>query len=854
MNQFVINKIRIQKLSGGIVRLELATNGNFCDKNTLVIPNRASINIEKDLIPEEKSEYISFNIDEHTLLIPHAGNTLSGVKMLDKDGKVIYQYKKLKNSGELPTADKTPEIFALADNPRVVVPENGYLYNGEQKDNGYIIEQNVEDVYLLICKKDARLLRKLFISLTGRSELVKLPTLGFWDSRYFVYSEQTAKDRISEYEKRGVPLDNMVIDTDWRKASERGIGYDINTELFPNLKRFFDYAHSHNINIMFNDHPEPFGENVLDSKEVKYREDNLQELLKLGLDMWWYDRNWTTALKSPIKEIAPETWGMYTFAEITKNYFIKRDGKIYTRPDIMANVNNIYHGSYGGAYGNCKNPDMTIADSISHRYSIQWTGDITSDYCSLGREVGNMLGGGNNCIPYVNADCGGHLGNPNKTEYIRWMQFGAFSPVFRPHCCNVVERTREPWAYDDETFNIVNKYIKLRYRLLPVIYKEAYESYLNGTPIFKPLAFDFPNDKKASKRKDEYLLGNNILVAPIAEYGAVEKVPEKYFMKPVKATYFDGTEWEGQPLLITEYNDLYKYWSNVKPHDEVPMYDFSARYETVLKFDRNVKLFVESDDGVIVYIDGKMIHEDRTKHSAKRVEIAKLEANREYQIRLDYFQAGADAAIALLYSKTEVKDIDERDVYLPEGQWINAFSGKVYKGNKVVKRKYDTFEMPLFIRLGGIIPLAYDAKNTKEQTWNKLIFDFYPNKKACDEGYLYEDDTITTAYKEGQLRKTNYSIKYNEKKNAFILTLDKSQGKFNGPRLFDNREIKVRIHDIKQFDIKSIEVNGQNIEFNIKNGKKGSMPLGVETIDDCVEFKFTQNVNEEYYIVMYLSK
>lgn len=87
-----------------------------------------------------------------------------------------------------------------------------------------------------------------------------------------------------------------------------------------------------------------------------------------------------------------------------------------------------------------------------------------------------------------------------------------------------------------------------------------------------------------------------------------------------------------------------------------------------------------------------------------------------------------------------------------------------------------------------------------------------------------------------------------------MLTLDKSQGEFNGPRLFDNREIKVRIHNIKQFDIKPIEVNGQNIEFNIKNGKKSSMPLGVETIDDCVEFKFTQNVNEEYYIVMYLSK
>lgn len=856
MAHIVINKIRIQYLCGGIVRIERAACGKFCDKNTLVVPDRASLCGDTVLSAEEQDGYTLVDIDGYTLFVPTTGNTLSGIKMLDKNGKVVYRYKKLKNSGELPTADKTPEVFVLADNPRVTVPEYGYSYKGKKKNNGYAVEQNANDVYLLICKKDARLLRKLYISLTGRSELVRLSTLGLWDSRYYVYSEETAKQRIEEYEKRGVPLDNMVIDTDWRQASDRGIGYDVNTQLFPNIKRFFDFAHSHGINVMFNDHPEPYenSESVLSPEEVKYREENLQRLLSLGLDMWWYDRNWTTVLKTPVKAIAPETWGMYAFAEITKHYYKKRDGEIFTRPDIMANVNNIYHGSYGGAYGNCKNSDMTIADSISHRYSVQWTGDISTDYCSLAREVGNMLGGGNNCIPYVNADCGGHIGNPNKNEYIRWMQFGAFSPVFRPHCSISEVRTREPWAYDDETFNIVNEYIKLRYRLLPVIYKEAYESYLYGTPIFKPLAFDYPEDKKAVKRKDEYLLGNNILIAPIAEYGAVERVPEKNFIRPVTATYFDGTEWSGKPLLVTQYKDLYKYWSNVKPHDEVPMYNFSARYETVLKFDKDVKLFVESDDGVIIYIDGKIVHEDRSFHSPKRVELVKLSAGREYNVRLDYFQGGGGATIALLYSQTEVNDIDERTVYLPKGKWIDVFTGKVYSGGKSVKRKYAVGEMPIFVRSGAVIPLAYNAKNTKEQTWDKLVFDFYPDKEFSDEGYIYEDDAVTTAYKSGQLRTSKYSAVYSDAENAFVLKFDKSQGSFDGVRAFESREIKVRIHGAKRFNPNKIQVNGQDVGFGVRQGKKCAFPFGSESVDGYAEFSFTQNVYEDYCIKIYLSK
>ena len=114
------------------------------------------------------------------------------------------------------------------------------------------------------------------------------------------------------------------------KANDIGIGYDIATDLFPDMKRFFKFAHKNDVEIMFNDHPEPYkdAKNVFDEKEVAFREEKLQGILKLGLDYWWYDRNWSTHLNSIDKFIRPETMGDYLFSDITKHYFQKEELRI----------------------------------------------------------------------------------------------------------------------------------------------------------------------------------------------------------------------------------------------------------------------------------------------------------------------------------------------------------------------------------------------------------------------------------------------------------------------------------------------------------------------------------------------
>lgn len=838
MEQLISGNVRVQLLNENIVRLEANRNGKFFDDNSFFIPDRGQYSDSSVLYSREEG-VICFG--EYELYIPENAKSLAGVK-LEKNGKRVYTYKKAVNSGELPPLNKTPEVFAVSDNPRIAVPEGGYSVdrNGEYK-----VEKNVQDVYLLLCGKNAKLLRKLYVELTGKSELVRLSTLGGWNSKYYAYTEEEAKQLISDYEKHNVPLDVMVIDTDWRSC-ENGWGYDINTKLFPDMKRFLDFAHEHGVEVMFNDHPEPMnGAQVFAPEEIAYREKNLQSLLEKGLDIWWYDRNWATKLVSPADGVNPETLGMYLFEDVTRHYFQKQtdDKEIYRRPVIMGNADNIANGCYDRIYS-----------SASHRYSVQWTGDICSDANALAQEIVTLLRCGDNAIPYINADCGGHLGNPDKEQFIRWMQFGTLSPVFRPHCTNIVERNRDPWAYDEETLNIVREYNNLRYRLLPVIYKSAYESYEKGEPIFKSLYWNYQKDKKAVKLTNEYMLGNNLLIAPYA--GAYPAAVEaKNYVVPVKATYFNGRELQGGPICQKEYKTLKMILNKVAPEKGVPVYDFSARFETKVKFGKEMTLYIRSDDGCTVWVDGEKVHEDKSLHSAMNFRLCTISANTVHDIRIDYFQAGGEAACVLCCCEEEKGK--EKKVYLPQGdKWLDVFSGKIYSGGKTVAREFGLREMPIFVRLGALLPLAGEARNTKEQKWDKLVYDFYPCKEAIDSGYLYEDDTQTTAYKLGQFRKSTYEARYCSECNVFIIKLRAAKGDFKGERAFEKRTVTVKYHLLPGVkDVMRVTVNGDDYGFKkvLKDGAAFPLNAG-ETAPESgvINVPIEISLNDDYEIRFYL--
>lgn len=837
MEQIIYNDIRVQILSDSIIRVERAKNGAFLDNNTFFIPDREQYANNKIAYTFDEG-VLCFS--EYELYLPTSSRSLSGLR-LEKNGKKVYSYKKLANTGELPPLGRTPEVFAIADTPRIIIPEGGY---SKDRKGQFKVTENVQDIYLLLCQKDAKKLRKLYVELTGRPELVRLATLGSWNSKYYAYTEQTAKQLILDFEAHNVPLDNMVIDTDWRSC-ENGWGYDINKQLFPDMKRFLDFAHAHNIDIMFNDHPEPVDKaHVFRANEIAYRERNLQSLMSKGLDTWWYDRNWSTSLISPSKNLRHETLGLYLFHDITKHFYQKKAGnkEVYRRPDVMGNAVNIFNGRY-----------LSITDTASHRYGFPWTGDTNSDPSDLGQEICDIVKAGNNCIPYLNSDCGGHLGNPSKAGFIRWMQYGVLSPIFRPHCTkDIVARTREPWVYDDETLDIVREYNNLRYRLLPLIYQSAYNSYETGEPIFKSLGWNYPNDKRALACTDEYMLGNNILIKPIV---GMDPIPLKksHYTQSVKATYFNGRELQGDAIATAEYDVLDMTLNHESPEEGVPVYDFSARFTTKVKFDKDVELTIKCDDGATIWIDGEKVYEDKTLHSAFNFPVGFVKGGIEHDIIIEYFQAGGEAAITLLYN--EAGTDDKLDIYLPQGKWIDVFGGNIYVGGKVVRKAYNLREMPLFVRLGAIIPLAYNASNTKVQKWDNLVLDYYPDKSASDYGYLYEDDTETTAYKLGEFAKTPYEAFYNADEKAYVVRLHCTNGHFNGEKCFDKRHIVLKTHMINGLQsVSKVTLNGREIGVDINNKIKDAFVL--DTTNFAADSKvaivsFDADADKEYEIKIY---
>ena len=166
MEQIIYGNIRVQLLSEDILHIEYAKNGAFCDESTFFIPNKEQF-AKTEVGYTQEEGVVCFG--EYELYLPENAKSLSGVR-LEKNGKRVYSYKKLANSGELPPLDKTPEAFAISDTPRIVVPEGGYSASAKGK---YKITENVQDIYLLLCQKNAKKLRKLYVELTGKCELVR---------------------------------------------------------------------------------------------------------------------------------------------------------------------------------------------------------------------------------------------------------------------------------------------------------------------------------------------------------------------------------------------------------------------------------------------------------------------------------------------------------------------------------------------------------------------------------------------------------------------------------------------------------------------------------------------------------
>lgn len=168
----------------------------------------------------------------------------------------------------------------------------------------------------------------------------------------------------------------------------------------------------------------------------------------------------------------------------------------------------------------------------SQRYAIfPWSGDVGRSWSGYRAQLPVMLGMSMSGIPYAHADAGGFAGGEGDNElYVRWLQFASFSPIFRPHSTSLYEIDKQAFSFPSEAALIEEPYreaakqaILRRYKLLPYNYTLSYRQAKYGDPLVRPLYYQFSNDTTAAKTEDEFMWGDQLLVAPVLQKGETSR-------------------------------------------------------------------------------------------------------------------------------------------------------------------------------------------------------------------------------------------------------------------------------------------------------------------------------------------
>ena len=752
-HQIIIKNIRIQALSDTLLRLEERSSSAFEDRITFTVLDRDFPKPACTFFQDAEGTHLK--TDNFTVIVPHGGDSLAGVSVESADGELLYRYEGcLPPLSNLPGPSDRLRCWMMADTPRLVPPPWGATppprQAGDQPDSGWQVDQDAVDIYIFIPGEGGyQQFRQDFLKLTGPVPLPPLFIFGLTDSRYHPYSEETALETIDTYRSKDIPLDIFVMDTDWRVGASHG--YQINEQLFPDMHAFIKKAHSRNVRLMYNDHPEPYGDSFLDPAEIQYRYDSLTSLLKLGADLWWYDRNWMTHLHDPPAGLPRDVWGQRLYRDITRHFHPDR------RPLIMSNAAGIEHGKR-----------TFPPHPAEHRTPVWWTGDTAGrwDYLRMGIANGvdyGILG----LMPYLNEDLGGHFGNPDDELYVRFVQYGVFSPVTRLHC--TVNETRYPWAYSKEAEEIVSEYIRLRYRLLPTIYSAARRAFDDGTPLLQRGDLEWPAHPEA-RDPSQFTLGDDLLVAPMNtgtndyQFIGADNLRTADGNPGLVGEYFTNTEFEDQPAFIKDEVNLNQDWMWLGAPDGLSSIGFSIRWSGKL-----VKPPETGEYLLGAYLCGMTRIELDGKQLIKKYEgdftrpvLAKinLEKGQSYGLVVEYAKVMARGVFGLVWlTPTQARTEPTRSVWLPPGTWMDVWSGERLQGPRNIQVISDLWHTPLYLREGGLLFSLPQMQYTGERPWDEVIIDaVIPQEDGVSIRALYEDDGISIAYLNGKFCRTPVSL------------------------------------------------------------------------------------------------
>ncbi|WP_051938592.1 glycoside hydrolase family 31 protein [Luteibacter sp. 9135] len=372
-----------------------------------------------------------------------------------------------------------------------------------------------------------------FARVAGHEPLPPRYAFGYWWSRYWNYSDSEVREVAADFARYGIPLDVLVIDMDWHttpglssSGTQRDIagqtpgwtGFSWNRSLFPDPQRLLHWLGEQGLKVTLNLHPasgvlphedayaafmarmkaDPAHPLPFEAADAAYMsalfDTVLDPLHRMGVSFWWLD--WQQWRESKAMPGLSNTWWL-------NHVFFTRMQQTDSKRAL------IYH-RWGGL-GN-------------HRYQVGFSGDSIISWASLAFQPRFTATASNVLYGYWSHDLGGHTFRDESDPatrridpelYVRWMQFGAYSPIMRTHTTKNPNLRKEPWRFAPAEFDALRESVLTRYRLLPYTYTMARKAYDTGVSLVRPLYYAWPDDDRSYRSDGEYLFGDDLLVDPV---------------------------------------------------------------------------------------------------------------------------------------------------------------------------------------------------------------------------------------------------------------------------------------------------------------------------------------------------
>lgn len=447
----------------------------------------------------------------------------------------------------------------------------GYLDLDSKKNNILTYETiGGRKTYQVIVGNDWKDLLKEYTSITGHQPMPPRWAFGNFASRFGYHSETEARNVVNQFRKDSIPLDAIIFDLYWFGKEIQGTLGNLSfyTDSFPHPKEMISDFKNQGVKTVLITEPfilttskkwqEAVNKKILGTNELGapftydfyFGNTGLIDVFKPEARTWFWD-----IYKDLHSYGARGFWGDLGEPEV-------HPAKLKHVVGYADEVHNIYGHEwaklmYEGYQKDFPNERpfilMRSGSTGTQRFGIiPWSGDVNRTWGGLRPQMEISMQMGLQGIGYMHSDLGGFAGaNDDPELYVRWLQYGVFQPIFRPH--GQQEVASEAIFKDEKTKQLAKAAIELRYQLLPYNYSLAFENHVNGTPLMRPIFMEDLSAKWSDSIADEYMWGNAFLVKPITKSMKEDSLGMMLVKAPLGAWYDFISGKKLTPLKRPEY-------------------------------------------------------------------------------------------------------------------------------------------------------------------------------------------------------------------------------------------------------------------------------------------------------------